>query len=164
MSVFDFTDAAHPVEIAFFDRGPLDASTLITGGYWSTYWYNGFIYGAEMARGLDVLRLTASAQLSQAELDAASLVQVERFNVQHQDRVTWPAHPTVARAYLAQLERGQALAPARVAAVRAWLDAEPSAVGTLTTQLRADAAAASGADATRLDALAGTLDGIANGR
>ncbi|MDH4065232.1 MAG: DUF305 domain-containing protein, partial [Acidobacteriota bacterium] len=57
VSVFDFTDSAKPVEIAFFDRGPLDAKKLITGGYWSTYWYNGYIYGTEIARGIDVFRL-----------------------------------------------------------------------------------------------------------
>src|SRR4029077_9334448 len=41
VSVFDFTASAKPVEIAFFDRGPIDAKTLILGGYWSAYWYNG---------------------------------------------------------------------------------------------------------------------------
>ena len=75
VSVFDFTDSAHPVEIAFFDRGPLDAKQLITGGYWSTYWYNGSIYGSEIARGLDVFRLKSSEYLSQNEIAAATLVQ-----------------------------------------------------------------------------------------
>jgi hypothetical protein len=51
ISVFDFTDASRPVEIAFFDRGPIDADQLIMGGYWSAYWYDGFIYGTEIARG-----------------------------------------------------------------------------------------------------------------
>ena len=60
LSVFDFTDSAKPVEIAFFDRGPIDAKQLITGGYWSTYWYNGHIYGSEIARGIDVFKLTPS--------------------------------------------------------------------------------------------------------
>ena len=63
VSVFDFTDSTKPVEIAFFDRGPLDAKKLITGGYWSTYWYNGHIYGTEIARGLDVFKLTPSEYL-----------------------------------------------------------------------------------------------------
>ena len=73
-SVFDFTDSAHPVEIAFFDRGPIDATKLITGGYWSTYWYNGAIYASEIARGLDVFKLTPSQYISQHELAAATLV------------------------------------------------------------------------------------------
>ena len=41
ISVVDFTDAAHPKEIAFFDRGPVDAKNLIFAGVWSAYWYNG---------------------------------------------------------------------------------------------------------------------------
>jgi hypothetical protein len=57
ISVFDFTDPANPFEIAYFDRGPMDAERLVSGGYWSAYWYNGHIYGSEMARGLDVFRL-----------------------------------------------------------------------------------------------------------
>ena len=91
VSVFDFTDSAKPFEIAFFDRGPLDAKNLITGGYWSTYWYNGYIYGTEMARGVDVFRLTPSEHLSQNEIDAALLVRASEFNAQQQPRVTWPA-------------------------------------------------------------------------
>ena len=81
VSVFDFTDSAKPVEIAFFDRGPLDATQLITGGYWSAYWYNGYIYGGEIARGIDVFRLMPSEHLSQNEIDAARAVYSDRFNV-----------------------------------------------------------------------------------
>ncbi|HEY8829371.1 MAG TPA: hypothetical protein VIM83_02100, partial [Candidatus Limnocylindria bacterium] len=46
VSIFDFTDAAHPKEIAYFDRGPIDASKLVIGGYWAGYYYNGYIYGS----------------------------------------------------------------------------------------------------------------------
>jgi hypothetical protein len=87
VSVFDFTDSAKPFEIAFFDRGPLDAKRLITGGHWSAYWYNGRIYASEIARGLDVLRLTASEHLSQKEIEAAEAVRVDEFNAQHQRRI-----------------------------------------------------------------------------
>ena len=80
VSVFDFTDSAKPVEIAFFDRGPLDAKDLITGGYWSTYWYNGNIYASEIARGIDIFQLLPSEYLSQNEIDAAMLVRHEEFN------------------------------------------------------------------------------------
>ena len=107
ISVFDFTDSANPVEIAYFDRGPIDAKNLITGGYWSAYWYNGNIYGAEIARGIDVFRLTPSEFLSENELAAANLVRFEEFNSQNQPKVTWPPSFVVAKAYLDQMERGQ---------------------------------------------------------
>ena len=74
ISVFDFTDSAKPVEIAYFDRGPIDAKELVLGGYWSAYWYNGRIYGSEIARGLDIFQLLPSEFLSQNEIDAASAV------------------------------------------------------------------------------------------
>jgi hypothetical protein len=115
VSVFDFTDSARPVEIAFFDRGPVNEKQLVSGGYWSTYWYNGFIYGAEIARGLDVFRLTPSEFLSQNEIDAATQVRVPTFNAQQQPKVTWPATIVVARAYLDQLTRSNAVPAARAA-------------------------------------------------
>jgi hypothetical protein len=121
VSVFDFTDSAHPVEIAFFDRGPLDATTLITGGYWSTYWYNGVIYGSEIARGIDVFRLTPSEHLSQNEIDAAMLIRSSELNPQEQSRIIWPANSVVARAYVDQLTRRNAIAPERARAVQAAL-------------------------------------------
>src|SRR5215831_16370484 len=43
VSVVDFTDTAHPIEIAYFDRGPVDPAKRAMGGQWSTYWYNGYI-------------------------------------------------------------------------------------------------------------------------
>jgi hypothetical protein len=118
ISVVDFTDAAHPVEIAFFDRGPLDAEKLGDGGgYWSAYWYNGYIVGSEITRGLDLLELTPSQLLSQNEIDAAKLVKLDVFNPQHQPRFVWPASFVVARAYLDQLERNHGLAKGRVSNV-----------------------------------------------
>ena len=115
VSVFDFTDAAKPVEIAFFDRGPIDARTLITGGYWSTYWYNGAIYGSEIARGIDVFKLKPSEYLSQNEIDAATLVRTEELNTQQQTKVVWPASSVVARAYVDQLTRSKGIQPERAA-------------------------------------------------
>ncbi len=106
ISVIDFTDTANPLEIAYFDRGPIDAEELITGGYWSAYWYDGRIYGTEIVRGLDVFALKPSESLSAAEIAAAALAdQGEAFNPQQQFRVTWPDHPVVAQAYLDQLLR-----------------------------------------------------------
>ena len=174
VSVFDFTDSAHPVEIAFFDRGPISAKDLITGGYWSTYWYNGRIYASEIVRGLDVFKLLPSEFLSQNEIDAASLVRSAELNVQEQQRVTWPAVPVVARAYLDQLSRDKAIQPARAAAVKAALDrvaklktgreknAAPAVkdVDDLAGQLETDAGGASGSNRARLHSLAATMKGI----
>jgi hypothetical protein len=173
LSVFDFTDTAHPVEIAFFDRGPIDAKTLITGGYWSTYWYNGAIYGSEIARGIDVFKLKPSEYLSQNEIDAASLVRSEELNTQLQTKVTWPASAVVARAYLDQLTRNKAIQPERARALKAALDqaddvrtgkeknapAALDALDALAKQLEGDAGSTTGRDAARLRALADTIKG-----
>ena len=106
VSVVDFTDSTNPVEIAFFDRGPIDEEELITGGYWSTYWYNGHIYGTEISRGLDVFALQSSDYLTENEIAAASLPELNGIvNAQTQEIVDWPAVPVVARAYMDQLQR-----------------------------------------------------------
>ena len=119
ISVMDFTDAAHPYEIAYFDRGPIDPKTLILGGDWSGYWYNGYIYGSEIARGLDVFELTPTKFLTQNEIDAAKTIQVADLNVQDQQKFVWPANLVVAKAYVDQLERSEALPAARIASLRA---------------------------------------------
>jgi hypothetical protein len=118
ISVMDFTDAEHPVEIAYFDRGPIDPHMLVLGGEWSAYWYNGQIYASEMARGLDIFELTPSEFLTQNEIDAAKTVRMAELNVQNQQRIEWPARLVVARAYLDQLERSQALPADKIVAVR----------------------------------------------
>jgi hypothetical protein len=118
VSVMDFTDAEHPVEIAYFDRGPIDPHMLILGGDWSAYWYNGHIYASEIARGLDIFELSPSEFLTQNEIDAAKTVRVSELNVQNQQRIEWPAQLVVAKAYLDQLERSQALPADQIAAVR----------------------------------------------
>jgi hypothetical protein len=118
ISVMDFTDADHPVEIAYFDRGPIDPHMLILGGHWSAYWYNGHIYASEIARGLDIFELSPSEFLTQNEIDAAKTVRVAELNVQNQQRIEWPAQLVVAKAYLDQLERSQALPADQIAAVR----------------------------------------------
>jgi hypothetical protein len=95
VSVFDFTDSAHPVEIAFFDRGPLDATKLITGGFWSTYWYNGNIYGTEIARGLDIFKLLPASS-SPRTRSRRRQVRSTEFNAQHQQRISWAPTTVVA--------------------------------------------------------------------
>ena len=125
LSIMDFTDSANPIEIAYFDRGPIDAEELVLGGYWSGYWYDGHVYATEIARGLDVFALTPSEYLTAGEIAAARLADQGRvFNPQQQFAVTWPPAPAVARAYRDQLARagflrGRALDELTVALERA---------------------------------------------
>jgi hypothetical protein len=167
ISIMDFTDAAHPFEIAYFDRGAIDPKMLVLGGDWSAYWYNGYIFGSEIARGLDVFELTPSKFLTQNEIDAAKAVHVPDLNVQNQQKIEWPAKLVVAKAYLDQLSRSQALSADRVAALqKAIQSAETSRMsksnlkklGRMAPSLEQSAAAAkNAADATRLHALAEIL-------
>jgi hypothetical protein len=170
LSVFDFTDSDHPFEIAYFDRGPVDDTELLLAGYWSTYWYNGYIYGSEIGRGLDVFQLTPSEHLSQNEIDAANLVRYETFNAQEQPHVSWPASFVVARAYLDQIRRANALTEERIAGLSDQItDAEEMAGGSgrratlaeIATQLwdeaRRSATMAQGETDNRILALAGAM-------
>jgi len=147
ISVFDWTDAANPKEIAFFDRGPVDGTRMEMGGSWSVYWYNGSIISSEIARGLDVAELVPSEHLTQNEIDAAKTVRWNYLNAQGQPLIEWPASFSLAKAYLDQLERNKCLSAARVTAVRGALEgaeratgaARSSALRTLSTQLENDA-------------------------
>jgi hypothetical protein len=121
VSIFDWTDPANPYEIAFFDRGPVNAERLVSGGPWSTYWYNGYIYSSEIARGLDVLELAPSGHISQNEIDAAKTVMWREYNPQMQVRMEWPASFALSRAYLDQLERNSGLDASRIASARTEL-------------------------------------------
>jgi len=150
VSVFDWTDPAHPKEIAFFDRGPMDSTKLVGAGSWSAYWYNGYIVSSEISRGLDILALQPSASLSQNEIDAAKLVRFDFLNVQDQPKLVWPVSFVVARAYVDQLERSSGLPAERVAGVRTALAGAEGATGVarrdalaaLAGQLETDAATA----------------------
>jgi len=118
ISIVDFTDPAKPFEIAYFDRGPIDAKTLVLGGDWSAYWYNGYIYASEIARGLDVFELAPTEFLTQNEIDAAKAVHVADLNVQNQQKIEWPSQLIVAKAYVDQLSRSQALSAGQIASLR----------------------------------------------
>jgi hypothetical protein len=118
ISVMDFTDANQPIEIAYFDRGPIDPKMLILGGSWSAYWYNGHIYSSEIARGLDIFDLTPTKYITQNEIDAAKAVRVAELNVQNQEKIEYPKQLIIAKAYVDQLERSQALPSDRIAALR----------------------------------------------
>jgi len=172
LSVFDFTDPANAFEIAFFDRGPVVDTALVTGGFWSVYWNNGKIYGAEMVRGTDVLELSPSAQLTQNEIDAAKLISMPTLNTQSQPQIVYPAAYPVARAYVDQLERTRGLESARITAVRQMLQRAEPGRGRAANEARAqftrvaeqldrDAAGARAIDARRMRGLATTLRGLA---
>ena len=170
LSVFDFSNSAAPSEIAYFDRGPIDAKRPTLGGYWSTYYYRGRIYGTEIARGIDVFALKPSAMLSANEIAAAALANPgQTFNPQQQYPVVWPAEPVVARAYMDQLRRAGQLdanVDARLAVALAQAQAPLDArtkVKPLASELRALAGAVKAApnDPARRDALADVLRAIA---
>ena len=168
ISVFDWTDPAHPKEIAFFDRGPVDGTKPVGGGSWSAYWYNGYIYSSEIARGLDVFELRPSGLLSRNEIEAAKLVHLDYFNTQDQPKITWPASFVVARAYVDQLERSNGLTALRLKAVRQELDRAEKATGqarrdalnALASALGQDAATSS--DQAKVQRLASLVTDLAN--
>ena len=130
---------------------------LVLGGDWSAYWYNGNIYGSEIARGLDVFELTPTKFLTQNEIDAAKSVKVAELNVQNQQKIEWPNQTLVARAYLDQLTRSEALPADQIKAVeKAVKSHKPNP--TLATSLENSAdKARTPADAARLTRLAEIL-------
>jgi hypothetical protein len=166
ISVFDWTDAAHPREIAFFDRGPAD-TTLKLSGSWSAYWYNGVIVSSEITRGLDIFELKPSAFISQNEIDAAKTVHFDYYNTQGQQKFVWPPSFALARAYVDQLERSNGLASRRISGIRqALAAAESSSAGqrqsrlaTLATEIDRDAAGAR--DASKVRTLAAAVRSLA---
>jgi hypothetical protein len=168
LSVFDWTDPAHPQEIAYFDRGPMDTTKLVLAGYWSVYWYNGLIIGSEITRGLDMFELKPSAFISQNEIDAAKSVRFAWLNVQDQPRLVWPAIFAVPRSYLDQLARNDGLPAARRSAIAHSLEAaeklqgqaRSAALTQLATQLDTDAQTAT--DAPRVKAMAAAVRRLAS--
>lgn len=163
ISLMDFTDAANPMEIAYFDRGPIDPNMIVLAGSWSAYWYNGRIYSSEIARGLDIFELTPTKFMTQNEIDAAKTVQVPALNVQMQEKIRWGNQLVVAKAYLDQLERSQGLSAGEIASMR---DAIKKAEGSKNAKdLKSSAATAEKAaksaknatDAARLKTLADVL-------
>ncbi|MGH7444281.1 MAG: LVIVD repeat-containing protein, partial [Longimicrobiales bacterium] len=150
-----------------FDRGPVDATRMASGGSWSVYWYNGAIVSSEIARGLDIFELTPSAFISQNEIDAARTVHLDYLNTQGQPQFVWPPSFALAGAYVDQLERWNGLSADRIAAVRSALSAAESASGAsrrtalteLASQLDSDAAGAR--DAARVRTLADAVRALA---
>jgi hypothetical protein len=170
ITVFDWTDAKNPKEIAFFDRGPLDASRMASAGSWSAYWYNGFIVSSEIARGLDIYELVPSGLITQNEIDAARTVRFDSFNVQNQQKFVWPPSFALAKAYLDQLERSRGLASARIEATRTALAAaertsgqqRQTALTQLATQLNGDVSGSS--DQPKMQLLVAAVRNLAGAR
>jgi hypothetical protein len=167
ISVFDWTDAENPKEIAFHDRGPVDSTRMASGGSWSVYWYNGTMVSSEISRGLDIFELVPSGFISQNEIDAAKTVKLDYLNAQGQPKIEWPPSFALARAYVDQLERSNGLAAARISAVRqALTSAERAsalqrreALTRLAMQLDGDANGAG--DAAKVRKLAGAVRDLA---
>jgi hypothetical protein len=167
ISVLDWTDVEHPKEIAYFDRGPMDSTKLVSAGSWSVYWYNGHMISSEIARGLDVFELMPSGFLTQNEIDAAKTVRFDLLNAQEQPQLVWPPSFALARAYLDQLARSNGLSSARITAVRAELaraealsgSTRRQALASLGAQLHADARGS--VDAPRAHTLASAVDALA---
>ncbi|MEX2466592.1 MAG: hypothetical protein WD995_06755 [Gemmatimonadota bacterium] len=158
ISIFDWTDADNPFEIAFHDRGPVDPNRQASGGTWSVYWYNGAIVSSEIARGLDIFEIVPSGYLTQNEIDAANTVHLDYLNAQGQPHYDWPPSFPLARAYVDQLERSESLALGRIAAIRQALNgaegtsgsARASALNTLADQLEGEASGSSDAAKVRM--------------
>lgn len=163
ISVFDWTDASNPMEIASFDRGPIDATVLEAGGSWSVYWYNGAIVSSEIMRGLDIAELTPSQYISQNEIDAAKTVKYDYLNAQGQPKMVWPPSFSLAKAFVDQLERKNCVKSDRIAAYRAGIDAAEKGTGgarreslnTLATQVQREAGGS--CDSKKMEKLAGAL-------
>jgi LVIVD repeat-containing protein len=168
LSVFDWTDIDHPKEIAFFDRGPVDATRMAMGGSWSAYWYNGIIVSSEIARGLDIYELVPNGLLTENELAAAKTVRMPYWNTQDQQKFVWAPSFVLARAYLDQLARSNGLGAETLAAARTTLtNAErrsgaerKTALTALATQLTS--AAAGSRDQAKVSTLATTVTDLAN--
>ena len=157
ISVFDWTDAANPKEIASFDRGPVDSTRMEMGGSWSVYWYNGAIVSSEIARGMDVAQLVPSEFISQNEIDAANTVKWDYLNAQGQPKIVWPPSFALAKAYTDQLERKNCVPAARISAIRASIAtaergtgaARDNALTALSTSLESER----GCDSRKVDLL-----------
>jgi hypothetical protein len=159
ISMMDFTDPTHPFEIGYFTRGPIGVDgRRASGGDWSSYFYNGYIYGSEMARGIDVLKLVPSQYLTQNEIDAANQIKLAELNVQDQPHIDYPKTFVTAKAYIDQLVRSSALPADKAAALTAAIDAKRSKdLKAFAATLTREAAAAKPIDAEHMTALADIL-------
>jgi len=185
VDIMDFTNPDSTFEIGYFDRGSINPPKLIDGpqpppgtpevrgggntigGSWGAYYWNGLIFSSELDRGMDILELTPSAQLSANEIAAAKLVRFTDYNPQSQPKMTWPPAFVVVRSYLDQLVRSSGLASARTAAISSALDmaemktgaARATALNALAQQVGRDVAGAR--DGARVRTMAGEIRRLA---
>jgi hypothetical protein len=185
VNIMDFTNPDSAFEIGYFDRGSINPPRIIDGpqppagtppvrgngnaigGSWGAYYWNGLIFSSELDRGMDILELTPSAQLSANEIAAAKLVQFNEYNQQSQPKMTWPPAFVVVRSYLDQLVRNGGLAAERTTAIAAALDvaemktgaARASALNALARQVDRDVAGAK--DGARVRTMAGEIRRLA---
>ena len=135
ISITDWTDPNNVVEIAYHDRGPVNAERMQMGGSWSVYWYNGLIISSEIARGLDIFELIPSEHLTANEIAASNTVQLHELNAQGQPMFTWPKSFALARAHLDQAERSGSMTADEIAAMRAQLDEAEASSDALNSVL-----------------------------
>jgi hypothetical protein len=167
LSVFDWTDIDHPKEIAFYDRGPVDAERMRMGGSWSAYWYNGVIVSSEIARGMDIYELVPNGLITENELAAAKTVRMPYWNTQDQQKYVWAPSFVVARAYVDQLERSKGLTADMLASTRTALqnaerasgNSRRTALTTLASQL--NTAAEGSSDQKKVKMLAAAVTDLA---
>src|SRR5262249_9595522 len=168
LSVFDWTDVDHPQEIAYYDRGPVDATRMAMGGSWSAYWYNGVIVSSEIARGLDIYELVPNGLITENELAAAKTVKIAYWNTQDQQKLVWAPSFALVRAYVDQLARSNGLATDVIASTRAALDGAERRSGsqrkTALTDLasRLSGAAAGSSDQAKVKLLTTAVTDLAN--
>lgn len=163
ISVIDWTDIDNPMEIGFHDRGPVNAEQQGNGGSWSVYWYNGLIVSSEISRGLDVFELTSSSFISENEIEASKTVHLDYLNAQGQPMYRWPDTFALARAYVDQLDRTQALPMSRINTIRAALtQAEGQSGSAKRSTLNNLAGDLDGSDHRTVAMLVDTLRGLAS--
>jgi hypothetical protein len=105
--------------------------------------------------------------LTQNEIDAAKTVQVAELNVQNQQKLEWPAKLVVAKAYVDQLARSQALPAGQITKLQKAIKSAESShlskssvakLSGLAPSLEKDAATAkTPADSMRMQSLADVL-------
>ena len=158
--------AARPVDTtAAAGGGGRFRSTI--GGSWGAYYWNGYIYSSELARGFDILELLPTTKLSANEIAAAKLVRMTEYNPQSQPHYTFPAAFPVIRSYLDQLRRNNGLAAERTTAIDKALtaaeaqkgEARGAALTKLASQVDKDANGAG--DASRVQAMAKAMRDLA---
>lgn len=167
ISVFDWTNPEKPVEIAFYDRGPVDSTRVQMGGSWSVYWYNGAIVSSEIARGLDIFKLKPSPYLTKNEIEAARTVELDLLNAQGQPHFEWPATIVLAKAYVDQLDRNDGLTEEGVKAARTQLAKAEKATGKRQNEILSElanevSAQSTGTSPEKVEMLVNTLNKLAS--